>query len=55
MEKIKCYTCCYGGYVLAVGAGCTLGVSWPMGNYIIGSSSGLGLQTKMLCQKWNLY
>ena len=22
MEKIKCYTCCYGGYVLAVGAGC---------------------------------
>ena len=24
MEKIKCYVCCYGGYVLAVGAGCTL-------------------------------
>ena len=22
MEKIKCYVCCYGGYVLAVGAGC---------------------------------
>lgn len=22
MEKIKCYICCYGGYVLAVGAGC---------------------------------
>ena len=22
MEKIKCYICCYGGYVLAVGPGC---------------------------------
>ena len=33
MEKIKCYTCCYGGYVLAVGAGCTFGTSfwWGLG------------------------
>jgi hypothetical protein len=26
-NKILCYTKCYGGYLLAVGAGCTFGVN----------------------------
>jgi hypothetical protein len=27
LDKIKCYVKCYGGYVLAVGAGCLFGVN----------------------------
>ena len=32
-NKILCYTKCYGGYLLAVGAGCTFGASfwWGLG------------------------
>ena len=28
IDKIKCYTKCYGGYILAIGAGCTFGDGW---------------------------
>ena len=33
LDKIKCYVKCYGGYVLAVGAGCFFGVNgwWALG------------------------
>ena len=33
IDKIKCYIKCYGGYVLAVGAGCLFGVNfwWGLG------------------------
>ena len=33
LDKIKCYVKCYGGYVLAGGAGCLLGVNgwWALG------------------------
>ena len=33
IAKIKCYVKCYGGYVLAVGAGCLFGVNfwWGLG------------------------
>ena len=33
LDKIKCYIKCYGGYVLAVGAGCLFGVNgwWALG------------------------
>jgi hypothetical protein len=33
LDKIKCYVKCYGGYVLAVGAGCLFGVNawWALG------------------------
>ena len=33
LDKIKCYVKCYGGYVLAVGAGCLFGVNfwWGLG------------------------
>ena len=30
-NKILCYTKCYGGYVLAVGAGCSFGVNFKLG------------------------
>lgn len=30
-NKIKCYTKCYGGYVLAVCAGCTFGTNFLLG------------------------
>ena len=30
-NKILCYIKCYGGYVLAVGAGCLFGVSFKWG------------------------
>ena len=32
-NKILCYTKCYGGYVLAIGAGCTYGANiwWGLG------------------------
>jgi len=33
LDKIECYVKCYGGYVLAVGAGCLFGVNfwWGLG------------------------
>ena len=33
LDKIKCYVKCYGGYVLAIGAGCLFGVNgwWALG------------------------
>jgi len=33
LDKIKCYIKCYGGYVLAAGAGCLFGVNgwWALG------------------------
>jgi len=33
LDKIKCYVKCYGGYILAVGAGCLFGVNfwWGLG------------------------
>jgi len=33
IDKIKCYVKCYGGYILAVGAGCLFGVNfwWGLG------------------------
>jgi hypothetical protein len=35
MEKIKCYLSCYGGYVLAIGAGCTFGTSLLWGTILL--------------------
>ena len=31
LDQIKCYIRCYGGYLLAVGAGCTFGVDLRWG------------------------
>jgi hypothetical protein len=31
IDSILCYVKCYGGYVLAVGAGCTFGLNFKLG------------------------
>jgi|TARA_R110000850_G_scaffold264251_1_gene393289 hypothetical protein len=46
MEKIKCYTCCYGGYVLALGAGCTFGVSLLWGTILLVGAAGLAYKQR---------
>ena len=37
---ILCHCKCYGGYVLAVGAGCTLGVSCLWGTILLAAAAG---------------
>ena len=39
-NKILCYTKCYGGYLLAVGAGCTFGVNFWVGLGLLTASAG---------------
>ena len=37
-NKILCYTKCYGGYVLAVGAGCLFGTSLLWGTVLLAAA-----------------
>ena len=39
-NKILCYIKCYGGYVLAVGAGCTFGANFWVGLGLLAASAG---------------
>ena len=39
-NKILCYTKCYGGYLLAVGAGCTFGANIWWGLGLLTASAG---------------
>ena len=39
-NKILCYTKCYGGYLLAVGAGCTFGANIWRGLGLLAASAG---------------
>ena len=39
-DLIVCYIKCYGGYVLALGAGCTFGVSLLWGSILLIGSAG---------------
>ena len=39
LEKVKCYTKCYGGYLLAVGAGCTFGANFWVGLSLLAGAS----------------
>ena len=39
-NKILCYTKCYGGYLLAVGAGCTFGANFWVGLGLLITSAG---------------
>jgi hypothetical protein len=40
IDKVLCYTKCYGGYVLAIGAGCTFGVSLLWGTLLLAGTAG---------------
>ena len=51
MEKIKCYLCCYGGYLLAVGAGCTFGTSLLSGTILLVAAGYWAYKQKMSCCK----
>ena len=48
-NKILCYTKCYGGYVLAVGAGCTLDSTWELGVTLLVATAGWAYWTN--CNK----
>ena len=50
MEKIKCYLCCYGGYVLAVGAGCIFGTSLLWGTILL-TAAGYWAYKQRCCAK----
>jgi len=39
-NKILCYSKCYGGYLVAVGAGCTFGVNFWVGLGLLAVSAG---------------
>lgn len=49
-DLILCYIKCYGGYVLAVGAGCTFGVNgwWALG--ILATASLWAYKTTCACK-----
>ena len=39
-DMILCYAKCYGGYILAVGAGCTFGASLLWGTILLAGAAG---------------
>ena len=45
-DTIACYTKCYGGYLLAVGAGCTFGVSLLWGTLLLLGAAGWAYQVR---------
>jgi len=49
-NKILCYIKCYGGYVLAVGAGCTFGVSLLWGTVLL-AAAGYWAYKRSCCAK----
>ena len=54
LDKIKCYIKCYGGYVLAVGAGCLFGVNlwWGLGFLVAAGIWGYKINcNNKLCRK----
>ena len=49
-DMILCYIKCYGGYLLAVGAGCTFGVSFLYGLGLLVASAGWAYWTTCCCR-----
>ena len=45
-DSVACYVKCYGGYVLALGAGCTFGVSLIWGSILLLASAGWAYQVR---------
>ena len=45
-DKILCYVKCYGGYVLAVGAGCTFGARLMWGTILLAGAAGWAYYTR---------
>tara|TARA_R110001583_G_C5338996_1_gene379241 strand:- start:100 stop:402 length:303 start_codon:yes stop_codon:yes gene_type:complete len=51
IDLVLCYIKCYGGYVLAVGAGCTFGVSFLWGLGLLLATAGWAYLTTCNCKK----
>jgi len=49
-DLILCYIKCYGGYLLAVGAGCTFGVSLLWGTILLAAAAGMAFLTTCGCK-----
>ena len=49
-NKIACYTKCYGGYLLAVGAGCTFGANFWWGLGLLAASAGWAYWASCKCR-----
>lgn len=45
-DNILCYCKCYGGYLLAVGAGCTFGASLLWGTILLIGAAGWAYQVR---------
>ena len=45
IDTIVCYTKCYGGYILAIGAGCTFGNGWTGISLLIAAAGWAYWQT----------
>jgi len=52
-DTILGYGKCYGGYVLAVGAGCTFGASFIWGTILLAAAAGWAWNTKCTCKSGN--
>tara|TARA_R110000824_G_scaffold221044_1_gene408177 strand:+ start:23 stop:322 length:300 start_codon:yes stop_codon:yes gene_type:complete len=50
IDLVLCYIKCYGGYLLAVGAGCTFGVSLMWGTILLVGAAGWGYLTTCGCK-----
>ena len=49
-DLVLCYINCYGGYVLAVGAGCTFGVNLWVGLGLLAVTAGWAYWTNCKCK-----
>tara|TARA_R110000824_G_scaffold205948_3_gene390907 strand:- start:1528 stop:1830 length:303 start_codon:yes stop_codon:yes gene_type:complete len=49
-DLILCYIKCYGGYLLAVGAGCTFGVSLLWGTILLAAAGAWAYVTTCGCK-----
>jgi len=50
IDLVLCYIKCYGGYVLAVGAGCTFGTSFLWGTGLLLTAAGWAYWTTCNCK-----
>jgi len=50
IDLVLCYIKCYGGYILAVGAGCTFGVSLLWGTILLAGAVGWAYLTTCNCR-----
>ena len=55
MEKYLKYVKCYGGYVLAVGAGCTFGVNLWLGIALLIGATVMGCTCCKCCKEGCTY